>query len=621
MPEPRPLYGLPELLAGDDTIYVTEGEKAADALRSIGLIVTTSAHGSQSARQTDWAPLAGRTVVVVPDHDDPGEAYARDVVRLVTEAGAESVVVARLADAWPGMPAGGDAADWIEFHDAVEPEVFRGMLDSLVAKAEPVAMPATSLMPVAVDVSDELDLIPLQARQWPSRPNAMLTHGVIGDLLARVEMETEADPVAIATTFLVSLGNVIGRGPHAVVDGNRHGVNLYATIVGGTSEGRKGTSMSIVRAVFRDIDAEWVRNCRTPGLTSGEGLIDLIRDDVYSTRENKKTGELEDYISAPGVVDKRLIFECQEFAAVMRAGKSERSTLFPTMREAWDGQDLRTPTKNNPRRVTDPHISGVAHITGEELHKLQTDADVFGGTWNRFLWIGARRARLCPHGGDFEDLRGVQDRVRSIVNHSQNVGRMRRTEAANRLWEAEYYRRADNLPGGTVGAILGRAEAQILRLSMLAALCRGETVVDEVDLAAALDLWRYSDETARSLFGHNEDPLVQRIVQAVRDSPGIGRSELRRAVARATPVSVFMAALSRAAGMGGIVPGHVETNGRPREEWRPRGLEKAQRPPPRGLSTFCTLNPTHSTEVSGAETTQTPTAGTPSATSKHGRTL
>jgi|GEM_PF-4194283 len=452
--------------------------------------------------------------------------------------------------------------------------------------------------PVPVDTSDEVDSIPLQTRQWPSRPNTMLSHGVVGDLLARAEAETEADPVAIAVTFLVSLGNVIGRGPHAIVDGNRHGVNLFATIVGGTSEGRKGTSMSIVRAVFRDIDEEWVRNCRTPGLTSGEGLIDLVRDDVYSIKENKKTGAVESYISAPGVNDKRLIFECQEFAAVMRAGKSERSTLFPTMREAWDGQDLRTPTKNNPRRVTDPHISGVAHITPEELFKLQTDADIYGGTWNRFLWIGARRARLCPHGGNFEDLRDIQDRVRSTVNHALNVGQMRRTEAANRLWEAEYYRRADNLPGGIVGAILGRAEAQILRLSMLAALCRGETMVDEVDLAAALDLWKYADETVRSLFGHNEDPIVQRIVQAVRDSPGISRSELHRAAAKTMAAVAFVAALSRAASTGGIIPEIIETAGRPREEWRPRGLEKVSRPATETLSPIKPFSPTHPAEAS-----------------------
>ncbi len=446
---------------------------------------------------------------------------------------------------------------------------------------------------------EDIDAIPLETRPWPARPAGMLSHGVVADLLARVEEETEADPVAIAATFLVSFGSVVGRGPFFAVDGNRHGVNLFATIVGGTSEGRKGTSMSIVRAVFREIDEEWVRNCKTSSLTSGEGLIDLIRDDVYAVKENKQTGEPESYLSVPGVADKRLLFECQELAAVMRAGKQERSTLFPTLREAWDGQDLRTPTKNNPRKVTDPHVSGVCHITPEELAKLQTDADIYGGTWNRFLWVAARRARLCPHGGDFEDLRELQARVRSVVVNAQNVGRMRRTVAADRLWEREYFRRAECPPGGVVGAILGRAEAQILRLSMLAALCRGESVIDEVDLAAALDLWRYVDDTVRMLFGHGEDPLVSKIIAAVRAAPGISRSDLHRTVAKAMPAAQFVAALARAAAMGAIIPETVKTAGRDREVWKPREMQKVSkvvRVPPETFSPLSPFSPANRSE-------------------------
>ena len=41
-------------------VYVVEGEKAADAGSSIGLVTTTSAGGASAAHQTDWSPLAGR---------------------------------------------------------------------------------------------------------------------------------------------------------------------------------------------------------------------------------------------------------------------------------------------------------------------------------------------------------------------------------------------------------------------------------------------------------------------------------------------------------------------------------------------------------------------------------
>jgi len=59
-PKPLILYHLPELL-GDTTsvVFVTEGEKACDAARSIGLLATTSAHGAGNGKWTDWTPLAG----------------------------------------------------------------------------------------------------------------------------------------------------------------------------------------------------------------------------------------------------------------------------------------------------------------------------------------------------------------------------------------------------------------------------------------------------------------------------------------------------------------------------------------------------------------------------------
>jgi hypothetical protein len=475
----------------------------------------------------------------------------------------------------------------------------------------------------------DLEAIPLRVRSWPARPQAMLDHGVVGDLLRRVELETEADPVAIATTFLATLGNVIGRGPHAVVDGTRHGLNLFVSIVGGTSEGRKGTSMGIIRRIMRDVDADWVRWCRTPNLVSGEGLIDRVRDDVYRMAIDKKTGQPENVLVEPGVEDKRLLCEIQELAGTMRAGRSERSTLLQTMREAWDGCDLATMSKNSRRTATEPHVSIVSHITPEELSKLQTAADVFGGSWNRFLWIASKRARLRPHGGDFECMGDVQERVRSVVAHARNVGRMRRTPAADRLWEAEYFRRAEIRTGGVVGAILGRAEPQLLRLSMLAALAREQDVVDAQDLAAAVALWQYADETVRMLFAGGEDPLVARVIEAIRAAPGISRSALHRATAKTMPAARFVALLEQAAAMGIVSPERVETAGRPREVWRPRGaagsedtvaaerVKGVKSPVLDGGDTFSPLSPFPPAITPPADTLP----GRPAPSSKHGRTL
>lgn len=110
MPEPRPLYALPEVLATEpgDRIFITEGEKAADALRAVGLTATTSPHGAKSAAKADWFPLADRDVVILPDNDPVGETYARDVARLAHAAGARSVRIVKL----PWLGPGEDAFDY-----------------------------------------------------------------------------------------------------------------------------------------------------------------------------------------------------------------------------------------------------------------------------------------------------------------------------------------------------------------------------------------------------------------------------------------------------------------------------------------------------------------------------
>jgi hypothetical protein len=90
IPEPRPLYRLPDLLARPDApILVCEGEKTVEAAakRFPDYVVTTPMHGARSPHKTDWLPLAGRAVTIWPDHDDAGRDFANKVAILATAAG------------------------------------------------------------------------------------------------------------------------------------------------------------------------------------------------------------------------------------------------------------------------------------------------------------------------------------------------------------------------------------------------------------------------------------------------------------------------------------------------------------------------------------------------------
>ncbi|UCC30004.1 MAG: DUF3987 domain-containing protein [Phycisphaerales bacterium] len=137
-PGKLPLYGLPEL-NGADCVYVCEGEKAVHAARTIGLCATTSAHGAKSAQNTDWAPLAGKTVIILCDNDAPGRKYARTVALILVGLGCKVKIVdlARHFD----LPAGGDIADWIDAHDSRTSDDLRRMLEE-IAKQTPYCRPA-----------------------------------------------------------------------------------------------------------------------------------------------------------------------------------------------------------------------------------------------------------------------------------------------------------------------------------------------------------------------------------------------------------------------------------------------------------------------------------------------
>lgn len=106
----RVLYRLPELLAADDKAwhFVSEGEKDADNLHTLGVVATTNPSGAGKFGTVDSSPLHGRRVAILPDNDAAGRDHAQDVARLLHGKAAEVRIVAL-----PGLPEKGDVSDWI----------------------------------------------------------------------------------------------------------------------------------------------------------------------------------------------------------------------------------------------------------------------------------------------------------------------------------------------------------------------------------------------------------------------------------------------------------------------------------------------------------------------------
>lgn len=131
MPEPRPLYRLPEIIDADE-VWICEGEKAADAAVSLELQATTSAGGSGAAEQSNWSLLNGKRVFILPDNDEPGRKFVRSVLHLIRQQAPTAIIeVKNLKDIWPEIPDGGDIADWSEHNDSADTETLRTRLTEI----------------------------------------------------------------------------------------------------------------------------------------------------------------------------------------------------------------------------------------------------------------------------------------------------------------------------------------------------------------------------------------------------------------------------------------------------------------------------------------------------------
>lgn len=132
MPDPRPLYRLTDL-PNATRVYVCEGEKATDAIRALGLVATTSPHGAQSPRKADWTPLAGKEIIILPDHDSAGADYAGKVASILARLTPAPVV--KLVEL-PDLPEGGDAVEFAAARAAASADDLRRTVEDLADAAE-----------------------------------------------------------------------------------------------------------------------------------------------------------------------------------------------------------------------------------------------------------------------------------------------------------------------------------------------------------------------------------------------------------------------------------------------------------------------------------------------------
>jgi hypothetical protein len=420
-------------------------------------------------------------------------------------------------------------------------------------------------------------VVPIASRSWPASPETPAFDGIPGEFISIVEPHSEADRAALLLQFLAAFGNAVGSGPFFRTEDDRQTANISVATVGDTGRGRKGTSLRRALAPLVRADETWGANCIAQGLSSGEGLIYAVRDPIEKLEPiREKNGEITEYrtvIADPGVSDKRLLITETEFASPLKAMQREGNTLSATFRSLWDSGYARTLTKNSPVRTTGAHVSLLAHITKPELLRTLSETDAANGFGNRLLWVSSRRSKCLPDGGqpDRAALDRLVDHVVLALEHGRQGSELARDAEATAIWREVYPALSAGHPG-LLGALTGRAEAQVVRLSMVYALLSSSFVITASHLRSALAVWEFCQRSAAFIFGDAlGDPVADTILDALRRAPdGVTRTEISGLFSRnreAARIDVALGALE-AAGLAYCTS--RATSGRPAQVWYAR---------------------------------------------------
>jgi uncharacterized protein DUF3987 len=370
---------------------------------------------------------------------------------------------------------------------------------------------------MAASVSDDA--------RWPDPLAEAAYQGLAGDMVRLLEPQSEADAVALLVHPMILVATLGGRTPCIRVAEDVHRLNEFVLFCGDTGKARKGLSAGYARRVADALDPEWRRDNWQGGLSTGEGLIDCVRDPVVTYQKGKPV------VTDPGVEDKRaLIFE-SEFSRILRVMRRPESTLSTSLRQAWDGESpLRVRARTNRLRATDAHISLIGHIVRKELLAYVNETEAGGGGINRFLILCIQRSKELPFGGHVApaEFHTMIARFEAVVTFAHQIQMpFAWSEEAAAMWRDGYHALSAPKPG-LFGAVVARGEAHTLRLACLYALLDRTLAIQPVHLQAANALWRYAEDSARCVFGDAlGDPTADAILRALRQTPdGLTRTML-----------------------------------------------------------------------------------------------
>lgn len=375
-----------------------------------------------------------------------------------------------------------------------------------LAKKEKATAEERKSAPIKADDYDFSDIVGRFSKQEesyedtviaPPQPTPGMFYGMVGEV-ARIAAEgTEINPVAAATAYLSFLGANAGRDTFLFIGDDIHHPRLFTLHIGRSGRGGKGSAQQLTQRIRKRIemkDSDLLGNVHSGGLSSREGLAALIHD-----------GHGE----SPAIIDKRLWIIESEFANVLHQSRREGNTLSTSLRDAWDGGDIKPATKSKPVGVTSPHIGIHANITPGELNGLLNAREMSNGFANRFLMIWAESTGCVPFPAPTPEriIDYLASKTMDIIHfakggypNSKNSLEMNLSQAAKELYSEIYKELRRPLSSEFTTAMLERRAPYVQRLAMLFALTDQTRVIEAYHLQTAIEWVNYAVNTVKYVF-------------------------------------------------------------------------------------------------------------------------
>ena len=391
-------------------------------------------------------------------------------------------------------------------------------------------------------------------------PDAAMYAGVLGDMVHMANPTTEADPVGVYASLLAMAGAAIGSDAYVQIGNTRHPLFVWPLLFGNTGSGRKGEATNTARTFFRNAYPA-TDEFMVTGLSSGEGLIERIRDP-------------EDEEDDGGSNDKRLLVVEPEFAQVMARAKREGSTLAAVLRQAWDGGALSVLNRAH-LKASGSHVAIIGHITPLEFRIKLAEADMAGGTYNRFLPFFVDRSKRLPlpSGLSAEQIAPLAQRLAQGITAAKGIHQIGLDREAIALWTAEIYEELTTYDdeAAVYTQFIQRAAPYCRRIAALSAALDGRRMVSKDDLAAASATVRYSIASAKYILGRtSRNPNLDKVRRAIgaAGSDGLTRSEISALFSRNMPKDALDTLLDEILSSGEVETFARATGGRPAVAYR-----------------------------------------------------